>query len=301
MDITYINLEMLRNSCSNGCYGDECFFFTNKLDNIFLGNLSVKLEVFLMIYCVEGSINIELNNSVRHLSNNDIIVSLPNTIIRRVNETPNSHIKILCFSSMFFRRLFQTDKDTWKSIRFLQQNPVKHFSEEERKLLNQYLNLIDSKANNNSSDKFQKDILRYIASAFFEEFISDTRKRADKYSTDVKGIIKQPDFIFKQFMETLSRDNGRHRTLDYYADILGYSSKYLSRIIKRISGKKALKIINENAIEHIIIELKFSNKSIKEIAIDFEFSNISFFSQYVKKHLGMTPIEFRSNNRIKQQ
>ena len=84
------------------------------------------------------------------------------------------------------------------------------------------------------------------------------------------------------------------------AFIIGYSSKYLSRIIKKISGENALKIINKNAIEHIIIELKFSNKSIKEIAIDFEFSNVSFFSQFVKKHLGMTPIEFRSNNRIEQ-
>ncbi len=28
--------------------------------------------------------------------------------------------------------------------------------------------------------------------------------------------------------------------------------------------------------------------------MDFEFSNVSFFAQYVKKHLGMTPSAFRS-------
>lgn len=89
-------------------------------------------------------------------------------------------------------------------------------------------------------------------------------------------------------MEALTSDNGRHRTLAYYAEQFNYSPKYLSRIIKQVSGKNALTLIHENAIECIIHELRYSNKSIKEIAIAFEFSNISFFAQYVKKHLGDT-------------
>lgn len=97
-----------------------------------------------------------------------------------------------------------------------------------------------------------------------------------------KTNITQSDFLFKQFMEALAADNGKHRTLDYYANLFCYSPKYLSRIIKQISGKNALSLIHENAIEHIISELKYSNKSIKEIAIDFDFPNTSFFAQYVK-------------------
>lgn len=132
---------------------------------------------------------------------------------------------------------------------------------------------------------------------FFGEMISHTTKKS--VETDIripKTNITQSDFLFKQFMEALAADNGKHRTLDYYANLFCYSPKYLSRIIKQISGKNALSLIHENAIEHIISELKYSNKSIKEIAIDFDFPNTSFFAQYVKKHLGMTPTEYRSNN-----
>lgn len=46
--------------------------------------------------------------------------------------------------------------------------------------------------------------------------------------------------------------------------------------------------------------MKFSSKSIKEIAADFEFSNVSFFAQYVKKHLGVTPSEYRNNNFVQE-
>lgn len=103
-----------------------------------------------------------------------------------------------------------------------------------------------------------------------------THKSLEKENTGHQVLVKQPDFIFKQFMEALAADNGRHRTLGYYADLFCYSSKYLSRIVKQISGKNALTLIHENAIEHIIPALKYSTKSIKEIAMDFDFPNVSF-------------------------
>ena len=144
-------------------------------------------------------------------------------------------------------------------------------------------------------DPYQKEILLYLSSAFFVELVAAISQQTVVSNEDMRTLVNRPDFIFKRFMETMVADSGRHRTLEYYADLFCYSPKYLSRIIKRISGKNALTLIHENAIEHIIRELKHSSKSIKEIAADFEFSNVSFFAQYVKKHLGVTPSEFRSN------
>lgn len=36
------------------------------------------------------------------------------------------------------------------------------------------------------------------------------------------------------------------------------------------------------------------SESIKEISLFFDFPNVSFFTKYVKKNLGMTPTEFRN-------
>lgn len=60
-----------------------------------------------------------------------------------------------------------------------------------------------------------------------------TRKSVDKELRTDTGLVAQPDFIFKQFMEALAADNGKHRTLEYYAEMFCYSPKYLSRVIKR--------------------------------------------------------------------
>ena len=50
----------------------------------------------------------------------------------------------------------------------------------------------------------------------------------------------------------------------------------------------------ESAIEHIKYRLKHSDKSIKEIAEEFNFPNQSFFGKYVKSYLGMSPARYRN-------
>ncbi|GKG74987.1 hypothetical protein CE91St1_41300 [Parabacteroides goldsteinii] len=54
-----------------------------------------------------------------------------------------------------------------------------------------------------------------------------------------------------------------------------------------------LELINETAIEHIKHRLKHSDKSIKEIAEEFNFPNQSFFGKFVKAHTGMSPARYR--------
>lgn len=293
-NIKQVDIETLKRYSGQSNGVDDYLFLTDKLENLLVGGRIVKLEVFLMIYCMEGEVTVELNNQTCRLEADDLLVSLPNMLVGEILASPYYKVKVICLSNRFIQRLTQTGKYTWKSFHYLRGNPVKHFDEENKALFNQYLGLIESKLAL-GEDAFQKEILLYLSSAFFVELIAAVSRKMAVPDENIRKFVNQPDFIFKRFMETLAADNGRHRTLEYYAGLFCYSPKYLSRIIKRISGKNALTLIQENAIEHIIRELKYSSKSIKEIAADFEFSNVSFFAQYVKKHLGVTPSECRSN------
>ena len=122
--IKHIDMEMLKSYSYQGSYTDEYLFFTDKLENIFQENKNVKLEFFLMIYCIEGEIKLELNNSPHHLHQKDLIISLPNTIIGQVLASPNHKIKIICFSNRLLQRLTQTEKYTWKWVCYIQKNPT---------------------------------------------------------------------------------------------------------------------------------------------------------------------------------
>lgn len=109
-----------------------------------------------------------------------------------------------------------------------------------------------------------------------------------------KESIKQADYILRKFMELLAKDNGMRRSVSYFADTLCYTPKHFSKVIKQACGRTPLDLINETVIEHIKYRLKRSDKSIKEIAEEFNFPNQSFFGKYVKTHLGTSPANYRS-------
>mgnify|MGYP002241152951 CR=1 FL=1 len=153
--IRHIHIEMLQAHCDAQSYIDDYMFLTERLENVFPENRNVKLEVFLMLYCEEGEVKLELNNVARHLRANDLLISLPNTIIGQVMASPNHKVKVFCFSNRFIQRLTQTQKYSWKSICYIQENPIKHFGENRNETFHQYLKLIEDKIQT-PPDKYQK-------------------------------------------------------------------------------------------------------------------------------------------------
>ena len=85
----------------------------------------------------------------------------------------------------------------------------------------------------------------------------------------------------------------KHRTVEAYASELCISSKYLTAICKKQSGKTANDWIREQVLEDIRYYLLQSDLSIKQICDRLGFPNPSFFCKFVKDHFGMTPLQFR--------
>ena len=81
----------------------------------------------------------------------------------------------------------------------------------------------------------------------------------------------------------------------YYADKLFVTPKYLSSVSKETCGKTASEVITQYVKRDIEYLLKCPNKSIKEIANELNFANLSFFGKYVKRNFGVSPKEFREN------
>lgn len=90
----------------------------------------------------------------------------------------------------------------------------------------------------------------------------------------------------------------KNKKLDFYAEKLFISPKYLSDIIKKISGQSAHNWINRYILLEAKIQLRTSSKTITQIADELNFPNNSFFSKYFKKHCGITPKEYRRRNGI---
>ena len=76
------------------------------------------------------------------------------------------------------------------------------------------------------------------------------------------------------------------------AERLHITPKYLSSVIKEVSGKSA-----EWIDQYVILEakalLRYSGLSIQEIAYELNFSTQSFFGKYFKHHTGISPSAYK--------
>ena len=74
-EIIKVNIEQLK-SYNHDSYADDYLVVSNSLDHLLLGQEKVKLDLFLMLFCTEGHIQIELNNQSYSLEKNDMLSPL---------------------------------------------------------------------------------------------------------------------------------------------------------------------------------------------------------------------------------
>ena len=100
--------------------------------------------------------------------------------------------------------------------------------------------------------------------------------------------------LFNRFMMLLEKDYKISRDVNYYAEQMNISSKYLTNIVSQVTGHTPKTIIDQYVILQLKMHLKRTTQSIKEMAWEFHFADVSFFCRYFKKHTGLTPQQIRS-------
>lgn len=295
-DIRTVNITDFKDNDHLLDYVDDDFAVVNSMEDAPYSNETIRLECFLIGICIEGCIQLDINHKTYKLQAGDSFLGLPNTILSHTMLSPNYKIRLAGFSTRFLQRVVRMEKDTWNTAIHIRNNPVKTIGEDkDKEVFGCYRNLIMAKINDEHHG-YHKEVMQHLFSALFCELMGNLSREMptpDETNNLQKEGITQASYILRKFAELLSKDNGMHRSVSYYADALCYSPKHFSKVVKQACGKTPLDLINETAVEHIKYRLKHSDKSIKEIAEEFNFPNQSFFGKYVKAHLGMSPAQYR--------
>ena len=128
--------------------------------------------------------------------------------------------------------------------------------------------------------------------AFFIGFHEYLQRNPQYRSDEVKSYRVRE--LFNHFMMLLERDYKISRDVNYYAEQMNISSKYLTNIVNQVTGHTPKTIIDQYVILQLKMHLKRTTQSIKEMAWEFHFADVSFFCRYFKKHTGLTPQQIRS-------
>lgn len=139
---------------------------------------------------------------------------------------------------------------------------------------------------------YNRQTLSSIVAAMMYHYDGLYRKHIDL----LKASQSREQTIFDRFIYLVNQHATREHQIGFYADKMCLTEHYLGTVIRQASGITAKEWIDRALIEHIKIELKYSDKTIVQVSEEMNFPNPSFFSKYFKRLTNQTPLEYKLSN-----
>lgn len=257
-------------------------------ENKAIGN-SYCADVAAVILCRKGSIKMRVNLNEQLLEEDGLILYGPKNVVSILEKSDDLVCDLIFFTTTFMKDARFDLEMIMPIVQYVSEDAssLLKLEKDESALIEQYYSLL------RDSMQFNKQhIIREIVSVMFRT-ISELYARRIEESQHTQLKTRQQDY-FERFVKQVSMFYREQRSVKFYADSLYITPKYLSTVIKEISGRSAAEWINEFVIQEAKMMLNYSTKSIQEITYELNFSTQSFFGKYFKRHTGMSPSEFRA-------
>ncbi|WP_297408643.1 helix-turn-helix domain-containing protein [uncultured Alistipes sp.] len=247
----------------------------------------VSLDGFAAIVMMSGEATLSINLNEYLVRPNDVVVFTPEVAINVVGYTEQATAYMIAFSKSFVNEI-QIDLATSLPVymRF-GKDPVLHATSADVGEIRQVFQLIKTMLRSDK-ERYRHEIIRTLFTTAFY-IITDLNQR-ERPANRPKG---RGELIFEEFTSLLQRYNKRERNVGFYARQLNITPKYLSSVVKEVSGRTAARWIDESVILEAKTLLKYSGMSIQEIAYSLNFSTQSFFGKYFKQHTGTSPSRYK--------
>jgi len=247
-------------------------------------------NTFGMSIVCRGSIRLNIGNKEFLLAQDMFFFHTPTTVLEVLETSAEFEVITLMFSLNFGRRIgiFFDAKSPFSFLfeHYLQAFPL---NANLSKRLCIYMDNLKDLNTSNFSNKNRIDIIRntfaLINYEIEAELMENIIHQVSLSNRKEKLCLDFINLVFAQFKT--------HRSVQYYADVLCVSRKYLSRVVKEISDLTPLQIIEQTLLLEVIALLRSDLYAISEIVQQLNFTNLPSFSKFFKKNTGNSPMSYR--------
>lgn len=271
---------------------------------IILDNLEVKDEPTLhavhetyntnfttVVVVLRGTLHVLINDRLIEVKSNDYLLIMP-----------FMRVEVLESRCIFFSMFIQNEiaNDIYEQSGIGRNVGIRYFifhhyhfdRRDVELLLNDYMLLRIEQSR--ACYPMQELTIRSLLTIFIAHLYS-FRKDTDEISHQVN--TRQQD-IFNRFLTLVSLYYMKNRSVQFYADKISITSKYLSSVVNSFTGCSASVVIDRYVVYRLKQVLYANNLNIKTISSQYNFPNQSFFGRYFKRVTGMSPYDYlKKNNR----
>ncbi|WP_292010332.1 helix-turn-helix domain-containing protein [Chryseobacterium sp.] len=256
-------------------------------------DLPFRIDYYALCICTSGEINIEIDKQKYQIGIHHFFISAPSTIIKFLSTSEDFKMKLLFFDKNFLIKNISNPFIIEKMNLFNKGSySIVKADDKNAALITDSMRYMKKKTR--LKGKFTEEIIR---SSIFNLLLEVAEFMNKEQLINSKKKESKKD-LFLKFRQLVQEKIQQCRNVQYYADQLFVSNKYLIEIVKKSSGKTPHQIIDETLLREAYVLLGNPDITISEIAFELQFNSASAFGRFFKKHTSYSPSEYRINENI---
>jgi AraC family transcriptional regulator, transcriptional activator of pobA len=257
------------------------------LDNFVLDNTPHQISFYEILFIEKGKGDFSLDENRMAIEPGTIIFTSPGQVRRwNIKQAVSGYT---VFFEKDFLNLFFTDDLFLFRFHYFHQYSTPTNIKVPSKIFQQTLELVSSMEE--EFRQLQNDSNHLLRAILYQLLVILDRHYAATYSVKSDTYVHP---IFFRFRSLIEKEFSSHRHVSTYSQLLKISSAQLNKICRQYSGLSAQQMIHHRLVYEIKKQLR-CNKSAKEIAYEFDFSDPSNFNRFFKKLTGTTAQQYRDS------
>ena len=245
-----------------------------------------RIDAFIIGVGTEGETSVSFNLHEFRLKKDSMFIFTPKNILQ-VNSQQYFKADVIAISPDFMRRINIDIKNMMPLFLKFVENPTLALTPEESRSMRGMIAQIERETRGPETH-FSFDIVSGLIAATIYKVGDIMYHYLAEHPEEQNNSHNRAEEYFKQFTHLLGEHFREERSVGFYARQLCITPKYLTTLIKRISGQSVSEWIDNYVILEAKTLLKYSTMSIQEIAYYLNFPNQSFFGSYFKRNTGMS-------------
>lgn len=280
---TKIDIHSFHEQITKDAIGDD-FIMMDDISEVPFFEYPTKIDFAILSICLKGRIEGSIDLKPYSFLENDLFIVHPGNIVQYSYKSEDYSGMYIAMSKRFTDYIELSINELVLTALYLKENPIIHLSPDEVAFFLDFYSLMRQTVRKIHHPN-RIEMTRLLIHALFynfrplqEESITPESKRQG---------------LFDEFYRLLLAHYKESREVGFYAGKLCLTPKYLSAVIKEMTGQSAFDWINDYVILETKSLLKSTNMTIQQISDELNFASPTFFAKYFKRLTGISPKEYR--------
>lgn len=240
-----------------------------------------------IVRCTAGSVELSVSLKSHRLERGGVIIIFPDDVVAITRRSADFEAEVLSYSPAVLREASLQLEHTVYSL--LRGDRCRSDSAIVTTIHERMFGLLRVYFEQTDCNCLERLVVLQLKAFFigFYDYISRFPNQAVAFGTN-----SRKEHLFNGFMELVTENYRKVRTVAEYASMLSITPKYLNTIVRAQTGETAKSIIDHYVVLQLKQRLRAGGCSVKQLSCEFNFSDDSFFCRYFKAHTGLTPQQF---------